>query len=91
MVFYFRSSTIARVFKQIIKKLKEYYESMKLNIFFSESWLMNVTIKMVTFISGLLGNFNDNPADDFTAPNGSVTNSTSNEEAIYNYGKVCKC
>ncbi|XP_065939071.1 uncharacterized protein [Magallana gigas] len=37
---------------------------------------------------GLLGNFNDNPADDFTAPNGSVTNSTSNEEAIYNYGKV---
>lgn len=37
---------------------------------------------------GLLGNFNDNPADDFKAPNGSVTPSTSTEADIYNYGKV---
>lgn len=64
---------------------------MKLNIFFLESWLMNVIIKMVMFILGLLGNFNDNFVDDFIVFNGSVMNFIFNEEVIYNYGKVCKC
>lgn len=64
---------------------------MKLNIFFLESWLMNVIIKMVIFILGLLGNFNDNFVDDFIVFNGSVMNFIFNEEVIYNYGKVCKC
>lgn len=64
---------------------------MKLNIFFLESWLMNVIIKMVIFILGLLGNFNDNFVDDFIVFNGSVMFFNFNEEVIYNYGKVCKC
>ncbi|XP_062578222.1 mucin-like protein [Saccostrea cucullata] len=37
---------------------------------------------------GLLGNFNDDTTDDFKAPNGSVTSSTSTEDVIYNYGKT---
>ena len=39
---------------------------------------------------GLLGVFNDNPADDFRDRNGSIL-SLSSEQEIYQFGLMCKC
>ena len=47
---------------------------------------------MICYITGLLGNFNDNQEDEFTNPDGVTLSqgSSATEEEIYNYGISCK-
>ena len=50
---------------------------------------MPLTVQNQT--SGLLGNFNNNPDDDLTAPNGTVLHKNSTQKTIYyDFGERCK-
>ena len=41
-------------------------------------------------ISGMLGNYNENPNDDFVLPNGTVLPSNSTDRQLYVFGQSCK-
>ena len=44
-----------------------------------------------TGVRGLLGNFNDDPSDDFISRNGETLDASSNEETIhYKFGETCE-
>ena len=65
---------------------KKYVES---STYLNSSTILLNSNENVCSLLGLLGNFNDDPADDFKAPNGTVTPSSSGESEIYDYGILC--
>lgn len=67
---------------------------MALNVSVSSQMLSLSTIVPDTYrntTSGLLGNYNNKPSDDFTLPNGTTLNANMTEREIFSYGKLCKC
>lgn len=39
--------------------------------------------------TGLLGNYDDDPYNDFSLPNGTILNANMTEREIFQYGKKC--
>lgn len=70
-------------------------------IYFSGiSLMVSISVKMLTLTTfvpkalknktkGLLGNYDDDPYNDFTLPNGTVLNANITERDIFHYGKTC--
>ena len=54
------------------------------------SFLIKVPLELHKMASGLLGNFNEDPSDDFTLRDGTMLEAGSSEEEIYDFGQSCK-
>ena len=53
--------------------------------------IVSMPLTLQNQTSGLLGNFNNNPDDDLTAPNGTVLHKNSTQQIIYyDFGEKCK-
>ena len=50
----------------------------------------SISVSSSQNISGMLGNYNGNPNDDFVLPNGTMLPSNASDRQVYTFGQSCK-
>ena len=52
--------------------------------------IYTIAVASTDNITGMLGNYNGNPNDDFIYPNGTILPSNSSDRQLYSFGQSCK-